>query len=156
VRGAGTRLRERFGDQFKVKHKYLHPALLRIRQGTDVGKFIAIYPTSARNAHTIALALSLHLRGHTGGAIPGEMLFGSTGVLFARYGSFEYEYVKGPPNTNTKSLDSPRGHRPYQQGTVRPSWIPDLNTDLSNTPFPRYDARRTLHSRPESNQPWVN
>lgn len=141
--------------QLGVKHKYLHPAKLATRSGTDVGKFIAIYPTSAAQAHTIKIQLTPHLVGHEGPRVPGEMAFGPSNLLFARYGSFVYEYVKGPSGTNTKSLDSARGIRPYHRGTIRPSWIPDLTIDQSPTAFPIYDARRTLHYLPESDVHWV-
>jgi hypothetical protein len=144
--------------QLGVPHKYLHPfKLSQKKKGKDVGKFIAIYPRSAGEAHRIEALLYSDLYGHTGPAVPGEKAFGLTGMIFVRYGSFVDEFILGPPGTNTKSLDSARGYRKYHQGTVRPSWIKDLDTDFDPTPFPNYNPRTIkLKLRKESDEVWVN
>lgn len=144
-----------------VYHKYLELNVLRTRTGVETGKFIAYYPISPQDAHHIAAAIGNAIAGaglvnQNGPTIQDEMPFGATGILYTRYGSYAYEYIKGPPNENTCSLDPPRGVRAYHVGRVRPTWIPDLTTDVSNTLFPTYDARRTLRGLPESNATWVN
>jgi len=148
--------------RLNVFHKHLELHQLLTRTGVEVGKFIAYYPVSPRNAHTLALAISTELATHgmphpKGPVIQDEMAFGNTGILYTRYGSYAYRCVKGPPGTNTCSWDPPRGLRPYHNtGRVRPSWIPDLRTDHSNALFPLYDAVRTLRGLPESQVAWVN
>lgn len=148
--------------RLNVFHKYLELNVLRTRTGVETGKFIAYYPISPRNAHTLELAISTALGTsglpNLGGPpIQDEMRFGNTGLLYARYGSFAYEFIRGPQGPQpTKSMDPPRGIRAYHVGRIRPSWIPSLTTDFSNTPFPTYDARRTLRNLPESTAPWSN
>lgn len=145
--------------RMNVAHKYLELHKLGTLAGNAVGKFIAYYPVSPADAHAIALAIqsSVASMGNLQGpVIQDEMRFGSTGILYTRYGSYRNEYISGPPETETKSLDPARGRRTYHQGYIRPSWIPDLNADHSTTKFPLYDARRKLRSLKESEVPWVN
>jgi hypothetical protein len=149
--------------QMNVWHKYLELNKLPTRQGVEVGKFIAVYPISCADAHAIAAALAAALHNRTGPAIASELVFGASTVLFARYGSFKDEWVLGPPNTNTKSLDPARGVRPYHQGQIRPSWVPDLTNDQNANAFPAYNrdqvfgrhGRGGTHSN-ESQATWVN
>ncbi len=155
-------------QQLDVYHKYLELKKLPSRIGVEVGKFIAYYPISPNDAHQVAGAVGAALMraalGESAGpAIQDELAFGPTKLLYTRYGSYAYEFVMGPPPRNpdgtptTKSMDPPRGFRDYHKsGRVRPSWIPDLLTDQSNTLFPKYDARRTLHTLPESTDPWAD
>ncbi len=143
-----------------VWHKYLEIPKLTTRERDAVGKFIAYYPISANDAHTIAGELTSALARSglphlTGPAIAGEMAYGESGLLYTRYGSYQYEYVQAPGGM--QSLDPARGLRPYHSaGRLRPSWITDLRQDASDTVFPRYDARRTLRGRPESSEPWTD
>lgn len=145
-----------------VWHKYLELHTLRTRTGEDIGKFMAYYPRSPAHAHLVAMRIAQALATQGSNrldvpAIAGERRFGATGILYTRYGSYQYDSVKGPPGSNTRSGDPARGIKPYHAtGRLRPSWIPDLWQDTSTAVFPQYDARRTLHGLPESTQPWVN
>ena len=145
----------------QVWHKYLELHTLGTRTGNAVGKFIAYYPISPKDAHDVAAALSSVLaspgvRNLKGPVIQKEKRFGNTGFLYTRYGSFQYEYIKGPPDTGTCSYDSRRGKRNYHVGHVRPSWINALQDDHSEIKFPIYDARRVLRGLPESKEVWVD
>jgi len=141
-----------------VKHKYLQLNQLRTRIGVEVGKFIAYYPYSCAHAHMIAAAISGTLTGQRcaqGPIVKNEQPFGTSGVLYTRYGSYTSEFVIAP-GVELKSVDPPRGYRPYHDnGTIRPSWITPLLDDNTNTLFPKYNPRNMRYWK-ESDLPWKN
>jgi len=137
-----------------VFHKYLELNKLRTRVGEAVGKFIAYYPKSCLQAHTIAAEIDHVLGGQAcaqGPVVKDEQPFGISGVLYTRYGSYTSEWVRAPEGK--KSLDPPRGVRGYHKGKVRPSWINALLNDHSDTLFPKHE-RNEMKSLGESDRPW--
>lgn len=101
-----------------VPHKVVNsPETLAEMKGTQVGKFITIYPENAAQAKAIAKTVDGALKGKglKGPRIEGEKLIGESGLVYTRYGGFTKSTVTHPSGKEV----------PDVRGQIKPDWIPD-------------------------------
>ncbi len=105
-----------------VDHKFVGSidALEKVMTGTQVGKFLTVYPTSAQDAIRVAKVLDDALAGKdiSGPRIPNDnpLPNGKSGLVFYRYAANRSDYITGP---NGESV------RDRRDGPAVPAWIKD-------------------------------
>jgi len=86
-------------------------------QNPQIGKFITIYPESEKQAVRLAKKIddALEDRGLTGPRIPTDKQYGTSGLVFYRYGGFVLGPLTKPDGTTEEDIRRP--------GHYKPDWI---------------------------------
>ena len=96
---------------------------------SQVGKFITVYPRSAREAASLARELHVKTRGMEAPSVPFDLKFDPDSRVYYRYGSFLPREILNPDGTRTLALRSPEGGLvpdDRARAEARPDWVPDL------------------------------
>jgi serine/threonine protein kinase len=96
---------------------------------SQVGKFITVYPRSAREAASLARELHKMTRGIASPSVPFDRKFAPDSRVFYRYGSFYPHELINPNGTPTPALRGPEGDLVpdvREHPEAKPEWVPDL------------------------------
>jgi len=95
----------------------------------QVGKFITVYPRSAREARSLARKLDELTRGVPAPAVPFDFRYRQDSCVFYRYGAFKLIMIDGEEGLQVPALRDPEGKLvpdPKYAGSAKPGWVPPL------------------------------
>lgn len=125
-------LLHRRGVLFKAPHSLQE--LDKLNSGiyygySQVGKFITVYPQTAREAASLARELHVRTRGMPAPSVPFDLKLRPGSRVYYRYGSFNTHEVINPDGTRSLAIRNPEGaFVPDERDSAeaKPDWVPDL------------------------------